>query len=263
MPSNADAIKCSVVFIAIGFAVSLGAIYDNVKKYFLLQKIKNTPTSKARSVAIGLTEVFGKAKRKNELLSPISKKRCVYWALSIQYYDYYDRKTEWKDFFKTNSTEPFYLKDSTGQILIDPKDGIEGILPTKTYRGYISGRDVAGLPQPKPPAKVMEYIDSQNMRKRFDKCDEIETKFGEYCVEEDTELYALGSADILPNAKSAISSENLIIKKGRDNVMRINTTREWEVTKKLENDIKYGILISLVVSGICLFLIIAIPAGYW
>ena len=50
--------------------------------------IANMPTSKIRSVAMGLVEIYGKvSKYKDTLTAPLSGKECVYCRLSI---------TEWK-----------------------------------------------------------------------------------------------------------------------------------------------------------------------
>ena len=80
------------------------------------------PTSKIRSVAMGLVEIYGKvSKYKDTLTAPLSGKECVYCRLSI---------TEWKRGRKRSypvelrSKEKgvlFNLDDGTGEILIDAR----------------------------------------------------------------------------------------------------------------------------------------------
>ncbi len=52
--------------------------------YLLRMKrsIENTPTSKIRSVAMGMVEVKGKAIRKHALVSPMTQTSCVFYRLT-------------------------------------------------------------------------------------------------------------------------------------------------------------------------------------
>ena len=84
--------------------------------------IANMPTSKIRSVALGLVEIYGKvAKHKETLTAPLSGKECVYCRLSI---------TEWKRGRKRSYPVElrakekgvlFKLDDGTGKILVDAR----------------------------------------------------------------------------------------------------------------------------------------------
>ena len=84
--------------------------------------ITNMPTSKIRSVAMGLVEIYGKvSKYKDILTAPLSGKDCVYCRLSI---------TEWKRGRKRSYPVElrakekgvlFNLDDGTGEILIDAR----------------------------------------------------------------------------------------------------------------------------------------------
>lgn len=81
----------------------------------------STPTSKARSVAMGMVEIKGTGQRKFNLLSPATQTPCVYYRLrKYERRQYSDRK-EWKLVRDTNSGPvPFLLKDETGRVTIDP-----------------------------------------------------------------------------------------------------------------------------------------------
>ena len=68
------------------FGLGLLLIYRGITRYLLMQKIKNIPTSNVRSAAVGLVELSGKAKSKEEMISPISKEKCVFYELTAQYY---------------------------------------------------------------------------------------------------------------------------------------------------------------------------------
>ena len=84
--------------------------------------IENMPTSKIRSIALGLVEVYGKVvKHKKTLMAPLSGKECVYCRLSI---------TEWRRGRKRSYPHElrakekgvlFNIDDGTGKILIDAR----------------------------------------------------------------------------------------------------------------------------------------------
>jgi hypothetical protein len=84
---------------------------------FALQRkrlIENIPTSKIRSLAVGLVEVCGTivAVPVKTLKSPLTGTRCVYYAYAIisgkSIIDHGSARTQ------------FYVKDETGAVLVDP-----------------------------------------------------------------------------------------------------------------------------------------------
>lgn len=84
----------------------------------LRQHIKNTATSKARSAAMGMVELYGKAKRQYALVSPNTLQPCVYYSLKR-----YRRthKDHWRlTSITTSDTVPFILEDDTGRISVNP-----------------------------------------------------------------------------------------------------------------------------------------------
>jgi len=88
--------------------------------YFLRMKrqIENTPTSRIRSVAMGMVEVKGRASRKFALISPMSHTPCVFYRLTK-----YRRESnnQWKvSSISSSDNVPFELKDDTGRVEIDP-----------------------------------------------------------------------------------------------------------------------------------------------
>jgi hypothetical protein len=88
--------------------------------YFLRlkRKIENTPTSRVRSVAMGMVEVKGKAIRRYALVSPMSHIPCVYYRLTRYKRD---KNNQWKKVGVTKSSRAsFLLEDETGRVEIDP-----------------------------------------------------------------------------------------------------------------------------------------------
>jgi hypothetical protein len=82
------------------------------------RRIENTPTSRVRSLAMGVVEVHGRALRKYALVSPMTQMACVWYRLFRYRRD--GRGWRLKSVVTSGST-PFLLDDGTGQVSIDPK----------------------------------------------------------------------------------------------------------------------------------------------
>ena len=88
--------------------------------YFLRMKrqIENTPTSRIRSVAMGMVEVKGRAIRKFALISPMSQTPCVFYRL-VKYRR--GKNNQWKvSSISSSNSVPFQVEDDTGRVEINP-----------------------------------------------------------------------------------------------------------------------------------------------
>ncbi len=98
--------------------VSIGLFWAGFHFVLLKRKVENTPTSRIRSVAMGLVEVHGRAKRKYALVSPMSQSPCIYYR--VRKYKK-DSRNQWKLTSDVNSNHvPFLVDDGTGQVMVDP-----------------------------------------------------------------------------------------------------------------------------------------------
>ena len=89
--------------------------------HFLRMKrqIENTPTSRVRSIAMGLVEVKGRALRKFALVSPMSHTPCAFYRLTKYRRE---RNNQWKvSSISSSGNVPFLLEDETGRVEIDPR----------------------------------------------------------------------------------------------------------------------------------------------
>jgi hypothetical protein len=80
--------------------------------------IADTPTSKIRSMAMGLVEVTGAALPRSAAEAPFSGKPCVFWKVDISMRG----RNEWTVIHRDASSQPFYLRDDTGLALVFPQD---------------------------------------------------------------------------------------------------------------------------------------------
>lgn len=79
--------------------------------------VEDIPTSKIRSIAMGLVEIKGKIGKpfKDYAISPLKKKKCVWYVL-----EKYRRsgKTGYWDVIE-KFFQPFFVQDETGSVLVD------------------------------------------------------------------------------------------------------------------------------------------------
>ncbi len=150
-------------------ALSAALLWGGFHFLRLKRRVENTPTSKTRSLAMGLVEVHGHARRKYALVSPMSHLPCVYYRLR-RYRK--DRNNRWKlSSCKESDYVPFYLEDDTGRVIIDPRRA--------TVR---------------PRSRQQGFGGQQNLL--MDKASHIDRdeKWVEETIAEGTRLYILGQA---------------------------------------------------------------------
>lgn len=101
----------------IAAALFYGAFhYLRVKRF-----MDNTPTSKARSVAMGMVEMKGTCRRAYNLVSPITQLPCIYYRIQKFRKKLTKNGYRWHRISDVESARlPFYLKDDTGQVVVDP-----------------------------------------------------------------------------------------------------------------------------------------------
>ena len=114
----------------------------------LKRRVENTPTSKVRSVAMGLVEVHGRTKRLYALVAPMTQSACARYRLR-KYRK--DNNKGWKLVKEVNSNHvPFQVDDGTGRVTVDPtgasvkakvqQSGYPGQSPL-TFTAFGSGYD--------------------------------------------------------------------------------------------------------------------------
>ena len=92
------------------FLILIGIVFFAIGLYFYKKKqlIADTPTSKIRSIAIGLVEIFGQVIPIQERVvkSPFTDKDCVYYNYKIEEYRSNGKNSSW---VTMGSARPFAL----------------------------------------------------------------------------------------------------------------------------------------------------------
>jgi E3 Ubiquitin ligase len=83
--------------------------------------IEDTPTSRVRSAAQGYVELVGIGRSHGEIVGPLTGLPCTWWSFCIEERRTSGRTKSWFTVRHGVSETPFYLDDSTGECLIDPR----------------------------------------------------------------------------------------------------------------------------------------------
>ena len=183
----------------------------------LKRQIEDTPTSKVRSIAMGMVEVQGQARRLYALVSPMTQSACVYYRL--RKYRREDNKS-WQLIKDVDSSHvAFQVDDGTGRVVVDPRGAL---VKAKTRQ--------AGYPGQSPLTFTA-----------FDSADENE-KWVEDIIYEGTTLYILGFARPAKEERRSLRERSLEklrdLKLDRQALHRYDTdgdgqisAEEWQVAR--------------------------------
>lgn len=206
------------------FLFLLGIYYFKRKRL-----IEDIPTSKIRSLAMGLVEIYGEVVPiKDKILkSPFTQKDCVYYKYVIEELKKSGKRAKWVIVKMGGKCTHFYLQDETGSVLVDPNGAEIDLPPTFTFESGL-GRD--------PPEPIKNFLRENNIS--FEGLFGINKtmRFREYCIQPKDKLYIMGTAGDNPFVEEGwaqTSVEDIMIQKG-DNIYYISNRSEKEVAKKFK-----------------------------
>lgn len=125
LQSNSGDDEGDLFFIVLfGFFAGLYLVYDGFDTWQLGQLVRNTPTSKVRSMAVGRVELEGTVrKREGAVTPPLTDEECVYVRWKAEKRERYtdddgNTRYRWETIDSGTETFPFDLEDDTGSVLI-------------------------------------------------------------------------------------------------------------------------------------------------
>ncbi len=235
---------------AIGLLIGMILFYTGFRGLKMKRLIENTPTSKIRSLAMGLVEVYGEALPENKTLkSPLSKTDCVYYSVNIEEYRNKGKHSEWVSIYDKQSEEKFRIKDETGEILVNPKDAQMVLSPDSVSQSGL-GKD--------PTKNIMNFLTTNKIKYEGLLGINKTMRYTEIIIAPKDKLYVMGNATI-DKSKSATSKgyENVIISKEKDNnIFYISDKPEKELLKTFNWQIILGIYLGGAMMFFCLITII-------
>lgn len=143
-------------FIVAGFVGGLFAIYWGWTRYRRYMLVRDTPTEKIRSMAVGRTELEGTARVDGTPLdAPFTDEDCVFatWTIKEYRYDPEEEEHEWQTIASGEDAIDFYLEDDTGRVLVRAGQRDADIDLSNDHKRTIR---VDG--HESPPPEVQEFI---------------------------------------------------------------------------------------------------------
>ena len=155
------------------------------------QLIRDTPTAKLRSMAMGLVEVEGKVAPRSRVVAAVSGRPCAWWEVEIATRTSRSRGgyTSWNTVHREHSGHPFFLDDGTGVALVYPQNA-----DCKTSFGVEEQTTGLGVPD-----LYMQYMTERKLAMRA-LWAIGPMRFRERILEEGQHVYVLGRAQ--PKAMS-------------------------------------------------------------
>jgi hypothetical protein len=188
--------------------------------------IESIPTSTIRSLALGLVEIGGQAQPEGNLLSaPFSGLPCVFFSYAVEEHVGSGKHARWETIAKGTSEQPFFVSDTTGQVLVVPL-GAELILPDeRTYRndwfGELPPTAIDGLNR--LGISTERWIGSKTLRCR------------ESFIQPEEQVYVLGTALEQSGAKELVeNSARLYIGSSQDHEFIISDRSEKDLLSRLQ-----------------------------
>jgi len=215
-----------LLYLAAGTVGGVGLFVYGWKIRQRKRLIESIPTSTVRSLALGLVEISGQAQPEEALLSaPFSGLPCVFYSYAVEEHVGSGKHARWETIAKGTSEQPFFVNDSTGQVLIVPL-GAELILPDeRTYRNdwfrELPPLAVAGLNR--LGISTERWTGSKTLRCR------------ETFIQPEEQVYVLGTAhEQLGAEERAENSARLYIGSSQNHEFIISDRSEKDLLSRLQ-----------------------------
>lgn len=238
-----------LIFFIVGLIIFFAAFYVYKKK----QLVEDTPTSKIRSLAMGLVELIGQVIPIPERLlkSPFTEKDCVYYQFTVEEYVHSGKSSHWQTIKKGERRDLFYLKDDTGMVLVDPTGAsIEAARDFDCQSGL--GRD--------PPESVVRFLTANNIAYEGFFGSNKTMRYREHTIVPDENLYIMGTADEKPFINDQCANQGLphtIITKGaQEKMFFISDKKERDILREFDMKIAGAIVLGTI------FIIIGVVVMY-
>lgn len=179
--------EAAVLFAAMCFAVGAVALKLGADRYRKSRIVKDTPTERIRSLAIGRTEITGTARPYDGTYEePFGNGEVVFarwrvseWREKHPNDDEDDTKT-WKTVGSGRIGDRIVLEDETGAVTLETP-------PTGDLSDDLVRTEEVG-PGTVPPGKIAEFLESQGISTASSN----KRQFRQHVIRDGTELYAFG-----------------------------------------------------------------------
>ncbi|NQT18158.1 MAG: hypothetical protein HQ592_00530 [Planctomycetes bacterium] len=222
-------IICSVAAV-----VGIGIFFYGFNRMHRYRMIQDTPTSKVRSIAMGLVEIYARAVPERCMQTAYSSIDCVYYKYVIKEYRRHGSgkhtSYRWDRLESDEMLIPFFAADETGQVYVDPTGAEFNLRVKKLYLQKAGLGSLLSLILPGRRTEDSELIELDPEESGFFRMYSVgDRKYFEYFIEPDEQMYVLGTA-----ANSPSAPDNVLIRKGQNRPTFIISDRsEKELIGKL------------------------------
>jgi hypothetical protein len=232
------------ILILTGVILFLVALYVQKKK----RLITDTPTSKIRSLAMGLVELFGQVIpfQNRVFKSPFTNTDCVYYKYTIEELQSSGKNSHWVTIKKDEQKTLFYLKDETGMVLVDPASAqIEAKKGFEFQSGF----------RKDPPGQVLQFLSAHNLSYEGFLGINKTMRYRETIIVPNDTLYIMGTAGENPYKKEGQVDQvdSIMIQKG-------TVEKHYYISDKSEKQIVKQLTLATYITGGCGIILITIGA---
>jgi hypothetical protein len=240
-----------VLYLLGGFFLGIYSFIDGLALWKRLNIIKNTPTSKIRSLALGRVEISGNIElfQNHCLTGPFSNFPCVYLRCTIEEESGSGEDRSWTTLSSFVSGVLFYLKDETGHVLCDVRGG-------KVDLGFAPAYSLVLNSRQEIPSNISQVLANLNIKVGKKNIFGFRNKlrFREYMIVPGQYLYILATATENPYLNNShlqnIDGSDRILVCKTDNVFKVSTKPESKLVKSKT----FEVIVKIVV-GICFILV--------
>ncbi|HEU5403189.1 MAG TPA: LemA family protein [Terriglobales bacterium] len=158
-----------ILAVAIGFlllALGLFVFFTGFMDFYDERLLECTPTSRCRGVALGRVVIFGRAVGLNPIPSFIAHLPSFISKVVVEESERSGRSNEWRAVHKREMRMPFYVKDNSGELKVDPAQAVLWL-----------ERDVAYSTE----TGIADYSNAASVRAN-EQTDSLDEMFREYCL---------------------------------------------------------------------------------
>lgn len=247
---NGDNDDIGWAFVGFGFGV-----YSFFRGFRILRNkriVENTPTSKCRSVAMGLCEVAGRAVGDKTVPGLVSGIPSYCSKLQIERYQKSGKNSRWVKVHQNQIGIPFQLEDETGRVKVDPTGAELDLTTDVEYSNESGTAPMLGLTLSRIPAGTAVASKFQNYCYKNGVGFHGRMRFYEWNLCPGDPVYVLGSAEEIRGVED--ERERVIVRKGKHHPwFFIAEASEKEVLAKMSRHTWLYIFGGAGLSLFCLF----------
>jgi len=222
--------------------------FSSFRKMRERNAIRDIPTSKIHSLAMGLVEVQGAAKKAPPLTAPVSGNTCAHYRLEVSRLESSGKSSHWQTIYKDISNEIFELHDETGNVLVHPQDA-DFEFETKSF--YFQGH-TGSIPEDCKNKLAKQDLFATGWVGSLDSY-----KIEEWSIPLDHPLFVLGAATTPPESAGPDGPKALIKHDPNVNFFVISEVSQKELLKTLGCQVWFGLVGGALLTTGCLWVLLS------